>query len=127
MENSRAKKRRSLQDLKRQHATRNDCKMIELVSHMSSSELGEIVSVSNLTKVYKGNVKAVDGVSLSIKKEEVFGLLGPIAARAYGVDAIRGLMLGMYKFGLLIDFLVLIVFALAIVGLGSWAFKRMKL
>ena len=39
-----------------------------------------MVKVSNLTKVYKGNVKAVDGVSFSIGEGEVFGLLGPNGA-----------------------------------------------
>ena len=46
---------------------------------------------------------------------------------SYGVDALRGLLLGTYRFGLLVDFSVLLVFALVIVGLGSWAFNRMKL
>jgi ABC-2 type transport system permease protein len=45
----------------------------------------------------------------------------------YGVDGMRGLMLGTYRFGLLIDFSVLVVFAAVMVGLGSMAFNRMKL
>ncbi len=45
----------------------------------------------------------------------------------YGVDALRGLMLGTYRFGLLIDFSVLILFAAVMVGLGSMAFSKMKL
>jgi ABC-2 type transport system permease protein len=45
----------------------------------------------------------------------------------YGVDAMRGLMLGTYRFGLLIDFSVLIIFAAIMVGLGSMAFNKMKL
>jgi ABC-2 type transport system ATP-binding protein len=39
-----------------------------------------MVKVSNLTKIYKGNIKAVDGVSFSISEGEVFGLLGPNGA-----------------------------------------------
>ncbi len=45
----------------------------------------------------------------------------------YGVDAMRGLMLGSYRFGLLVDFSVLLAFAVVMVGLGSLAFQRMKL
>ena len=47
---------------------------------MSTNESTEMVTVTNLTKVYKGSVKAVDGVSLTIQKGEVFGLLGPNGA-----------------------------------------------
>jgi ABC-2 type transport system permease protein len=46
---------------------------------------------------------------------------------SYSVDALRGLLLGTYRFGLLIDFSVLLVFALVMVILGSWFFDRMKL
>jgi ABC-2 type transport system permease protein len=45
----------------------------------------------------------------------------------YGVDAIRGLMLGTYHFGLLVDFVVLVVFALVVVVIGTLSFRRMKL
>jgi ABC-2 type transport system permease protein len=45
----------------------------------------------------------------------------------YGVDAIRGLMLGTYHFGLVVDFVVLVVFAIAMMVLGTYSFKRMKL
>jgi len=45
----------------------------------------------------------------------------------YGVDAMRGLMLWTFRFGLIIDFSVLVVFATVMVGLGSMAFNRMKL
>jgi ABC-2 type transport system permease protein len=54
----------------------------------------------------------------------IITLLNPIT---YGVDAIRGLMLGTYKFGLLIDGPVLVIFALAVIGIGTFTFKRMKL
>src|SRR3954447_10346136 len=36
--------------------------------------------VDGVTKVYKGGVKANDGVSLGVKAGEVFGLLGPNGA-----------------------------------------------
>jgi len=54
----------------------------------------------------------------------VFTALNPVT---YGVDAIRGLMLGTYAFGLLTDFAVLVGFALVMIGLGTLAFRRMKL
>lgn len=47
---------------------------------MLSINSAEMVIVNNITKVYKGNIKAVDGVSLNIHEGEVFGLLGPNGA-----------------------------------------------
>jgi len=44
------------------------------------SEAKMMVEVNNLTKVYKGDIKAVDGVSFAIDEGEVFGLLGPNGA-----------------------------------------------
>ncbi len=45
----------------------------------------------------------------------------------YGVDAIRGLMLGSYTFGLMVDVPVLLAFAAALIAIGTLAFRRMKL
>lgn len=39
-----------------------------------------VVEVNNLTKIYDGQIKAVDHVSFSIEEGEVFGLLGPNGA-----------------------------------------------
>ncbi len=39
-----------------------------------------IVKAINLTKIYNGNVKAVDNISFEVKKGEIFGLLGPNGA-----------------------------------------------
>ena len=51
-------------------------------------------------------------------------LLNPVT---YGVDAMRGLMIGTYQFGLLADLLILVFFALIFVAIGTLAFRRMKL
>jgi ABC-2 type transport system ATP-binding protein len=39
-----------------------------------------LLEIKDITKVYKGKVKANDGISLSINEGEVFGLLGPNGA-----------------------------------------------
>ena len=36
----------------------------------------DLLRVEGLTKIYDGTVKAVDNVSLTVKKGEIFGLLG---------------------------------------------------
>lgn len=38
-----------------------------------------IIEIDELTKIYNG-FKAVDGISLEIKRGEIFGLLGPNGA-----------------------------------------------
>ncbi len=40
----------------------------------------EIIHTENLTKVYKGGLKAVDNLNLSIDEGQIFGLLGPNGA-----------------------------------------------
>ncbi len=50
-----------------------------------------VVEVKNLAKTY-GNVKAVDGISLSVARGEVFGMLGPNGAgKTTTVEIIEGL------------------------------------
>jgi len=39
-----------------------------------------IIETENLTKVFRGKVRAVDGVTFDVKKGEIFGLLGPNGA-----------------------------------------------
>jgi ABC-2 type transport system permease protein len=46
---------------------------------------------------------------------------------SYGVDVLRGLLLGTYSFGLTTDLAVLTLFAAGMVALGSFAFDRMKI
>jgi ABC-2 type transport system permease protein len=50
--------------------------------------------------------------------------LNPVS---YGVDVLRGLLIGSYNFGLATDLAVLTIFAIAMVALGSIAFDRMKI
>lgn len=53
-----------------------------------------------------------------------FVAINPVS---YTVDALRAVMLGIpASFGLPVDFAVMIGFALAMVLIGSWAFRRMK-
>ena len=46
---------------------------------------------------------------------------------SYGMDVVKELVLGTHEFGLFIDFLVLVAFALAVIALGILSFRRMKL
>lgn len=39
-----------------------------------------VIEADNLTKVYKGKVKAVDGISFAVEEGEIFGFLGPNGA-----------------------------------------------
>ena len=45
----------------------------------------------------------------------------------YGVDALRGLLLGTSQFSFLLDFTVLAGFAVITLILGTWSFRRLKL
>ena len=40
----------------------------------------KIIEAENLTKVYKGKVKAVDKISFYVEEGEIFGFLGPNGA-----------------------------------------------
>lgn len=42
--------------------------------------MSSIIETHDLTKVFRGNVRAVDGVSFGVRKGEIFGLLGPNGA-----------------------------------------------
>jgi len=45
----------------------------------------------------------------------------------YAVDALRQVMLGIAGFGLLLDFTVMIIFAIAMIAIGTFAFKKLKI
>jgi len=45
----------------------------------------------------------------------------------YGVDAIRGLIMGVSTFGLFVDFFVLIGFAAIMISIGTYAFSKIKM
>ncbi|MBU0868668.1 MAG: ATP-binding cassette domain-containing protein, partial [Alphaproteobacteria bacterium] len=38
------------------------------------------IEISNLTKIYKGGKRALDGMNLSIPRGQIYGLLGPNGA-----------------------------------------------
>jgi ABC-2 type transport system ATP-binding protein len=40
----------------------------------------EVIRTEKLTKVYPGDIKAVDQLDLSVRRGEIFGLLGPNGA-----------------------------------------------
>ncbi len=39
-----------------------------------------VIVTEQLTKVYPGNIRAVDGLDLAVRRGEIFGLLGPNGA-----------------------------------------------
>jgi ABC-2 type transport system permease protein len=58
------------------------------------------------------------------KAIEVITRVDPLA---YGVDAVRGLLISTSQFGLLSDFGVITVVALAFLGIGSYLFQRIQI
>ena len=42
----------------------------------------KIIEAENITKIYKGKVKAVDNISFSVDQGEIFGFLGALTGRA---------------------------------------------
>jgi len=51
-----------------------------LVLDLANVKIEDIVVVENLQKTYRKNVLAVDGISFTVKKGEIFGFLGPNGA-----------------------------------------------
>ena len=54
----------------------------------------------------------------------VFVSFNPVS---YAVDALRTVILGIGTFGIVLDFAVLVGFALLMIAVGTWAFGRMKI
>jgi ABC-2 type transport system ATP-binding protein len=48
--------------------------------HVGGHDPDEVIRTEQLTKIYPGDIKAVDGLDLSVRKGEIFGLLGPNGA-----------------------------------------------
>ncbi len=46
----------------------------------STTSVDEVIRTEKLTKVYPGDIKAVDQLDLSVRRGEIFGLLGPNGA-----------------------------------------------
>lgn len=69
------------------------CRFLFPISDFMSNETAEILlNVNNIVKHF-GNVHAVDGLSLQIKKGEIFGLLGPNGAgKTTTIKMILGLL-----------------------------------
>jgi len=87
----------------------------------SPEGFGLIMSMVNFPLFFlSGALFPLDNLPTWLK---VFTRLNPVT---YGVDAIRGLMLGTYTFSLLTDFVVLLGFAIVMVLIGTYAFKKMK-
>src|SRR5256714_1375354 len=45
-----------------------------------SAKSAEVICTEALTKIYPGDIRAVDHLDLSVEKGEIFGLLGPNGA-----------------------------------------------
>ena len=55
--------------------------------------MGAILEIRNLTKIYSGGKKAVDGLSLSVEAGDIFGFIGPNGAgKTSTIRAVTGVM-----------------------------------
>ena len=56
-------------------------------------QLTSIVEVSNLTHIYSGDIKALDGLSFAVEKGEIIGILGPNGSgKTTAVKMITGIL-----------------------------------
>jgi ABC-2 type transport system permease protein len=53
----------------------------------------------------------------------VFTLIDPVT---YAVDGLRGVLLGTAQLPVGVDFMILTGFAVVLIGVGTWCFKRLK-
>lgn len=58
---------------------------------------------------------------------KVLGVIVKIDPLTYGVDGIRGALIGTSHFGLPMDFMILSILVLAVLGLGSWLFSKIQI
>lgn len=91
-------------------------------SMMESTEgFGFIVSLVILPLFFlSGALYPLDGLPDWLT---VFTRIDPVT---YAVDGLRGIILGLNQFDILFDLSVLVVFTIAMIGVGTFAFQRMK-
>jgi ABC-2 type transport system permease protein len=53
----------------------------------------------------------------------IFTVIDPVT---YAVDGIRGILLGVSTLPVATDLLILLGFAAAMIGIGTWSFTRLK-
>ena len=58
---------------------------------------------------------------------KVLGIIVKIDPLTYGVDGIRGALVGISHFGLPMDFMILSILVLVILALGSWLFSKVQI
>ncbi|MCX6724881.1 MAG: ABC transporter permease [Candidatus Shapirobacteria bacterium] len=58
---------------------------------------------------------------------KTLGIIVKIDPLTYGVDGIRGALIGISHFGLPMDFMILSILVLAVLGLGSWLFSKIQI
>jgi hypothetical protein len=106
-----------------------------------TNTLQAMIHVQNLSKHF-GELKAVDVVSFDVRAGEIFFLSGAlfplsnlppaltVATRldplSYGVDGLRGALIGLTQIGLVTDVVVLSIVAAAFLVLGARAFARIQ-
>jgi len=58
---------------------------------------------------------------------KVLGIVVRFDPLTYGVDGIRGALIGISHFGLPMDLMILSILVLAVLGLGSWLFSKVQI
>ena len=95
---------------------------LTLGSRMESTEgFGFIVSLVILPLFFlSGALYPVDKLPEWLM---VFNRLDPVT---YAVDGLRGIMLGLNHFDVLLDLGILVAFSLVMIGIGTYSFQKMK-
>ncbi len=58
---------------------------------------------------------------------KLLAVLTRIDPLTYGVDGVRTMLIGVTHFGPAVDFIVLIIVALVLLGVGAWSFSRIEI